>query len=57
MTQSYWIAYGCKTKDRAAEILEDMFAHGEISQCEAPQIVSYVTDGNRRFWGIVGKPL
>jgi uncharacterized membrane protein len=43
-------ATGYRTRDRAEEALEDMYAHGEVSECQLPLVESYRnSDDNRRY--------
>lgn len=39
--ESYWYAYGFKSRDRAEIALGDAFAAGEVSLGENPRIESY----------------
>ncbi len=46
----YWYAYGYKTADAAAAAIDDMYADGEISPCDAPRVAPYTsTTGERRY--------
>lgn len=37
----YTYGTGYKTRARASEALDDMFADGEVSECERPEIEKY----------------
>ena len=45
----YALAKGMKSWDRADEVLEDMFAHGEVVNGEMPRIVTYYAGMDRRY--------
>ena len=45
----YALARGMKSWDRADEVLEDMFAHGEVLNGEMPRIVTYYAGMDRRY--------
>lgn len=43
-------AYGYKTRDAAMLAIEDMFANGEISECDRPEVASYKNrEGKTRY--------
>jgi hypothetical protein len=44
MYPRYDFILGCKSFDRAEEMLEDAFAHGEVSTGENPRIESYLKE-------------
>ena len=48
----HWYLSGCKTREQAEEKLEDLFATGEVSEGEKPEVKSYKSNVGRR-WGIV----
>jgi hypothetical protein len=46
----YWYAYGYRTQQAALDAIEDMYADGEISPCNAPRVKPYqTTDGATRY--------
>ena len=48
----YWYAYGFASKEAAQDVLDDMFAAGEVSNGEAPEIKTYVNGNNAVRYGI-----
>jgi hypothetical protein len=47
---SYWYAYGYKTRAAALDALEESYALGEVSEGERPVIDSYkLFDGKTRY--------
>ena len=48
----HWYAYGYRSRDAAEDALEDCFAAGEVSACEAPEVRSYRARSGERRWGI-----
>ena len=45
----YPVAQGIRTCMKADEVLEDMFASGDISSVEKPRIVAYYAGMKRRY--------
>lgn len=46
----YAYSYGHKSADAAWQKVSDLFAEGEISECEKPRVEHYATtEGARRF--------
>ena len=52
MSNTYWYAYGYKSKLAALKAMENGYSDGEISPGEKPFVKRYVTDRGDTRYGI-----
>lgn len=48
----FWYSYGYRSRQAAHDAIEEMYASGEISPCDAPLVVAYISGNGERRYGV-----